>query len=79
MIKIWTEVFWKPDPRRGNDDALALAPVAMSLLLAPIVVMSILMVVIGLGAELFFSLALEAAGQLMNPEEYIQAVLGSER
>jgi multicomponent Na+:H+ antiporter subunit D len=79
MIKIWTEVFWKPDPKRGNDDAFALPPVAASLLLAPIVLMSVLMIVIGLGAELFFSLALEAAGQLMNPQEYIQAVLGTQR
>jgi multicomponent Na+:H+ antiporter subunit D len=79
MIKIWTEVFWKPDPKRGNADTLVLPPVAASLLLAPIVLMSVLMVVIGVGAELFFSLASEAAGQLMNPQAYIEAVLGAQR
>jgi multicomponent Na+:H+ antiporter subunit D len=79
MIKIWTEVFWKPDLKKGNDAPRALPPVAASLLLAPIVLMSVLMVVIGVGADLFFSLALEAAGQLVNPQEYIQAVLGTQR
>jgi multicomponent Na+:H+ antiporter subunit D len=79
MIKIWTEVFWKPDPKSGNADTLVLPPVAASLLLAPIVLMSVLMVVIGVGAELFFSLASEAAGQLMNPQAYIEAVLGAQR
>ena len=79
MIKIWTEVFWKKDPNGGNDDAqLALPPHASRLLLAPIVLMSLLIVGIGLGAQLFFSLALEAAHQLMNPQGYVQAVLGAE-
>jgi multicomponent Na+:H+ antiporter subunit D len=78
MIKIWTEVFWKPEPKRENSDFLALPPAAASLLLAPIVLMSFLIVVIGLGAEVFFSLAMEAAGQLVNPQEYIQTVLGAQ-
>jgi multicomponent Na+:H+ antiporter subunit D len=76
MIKIWTEVFWKPDPKGGSHETLALPSVAASLLLTPIVLISVLMFVIGLGAEMFFSLALEAADQLMNPQAYIQAVLG---
>jgi multicomponent Na+:H+ antiporter subunit D len=78
MIKIWTEVFWKPEPKRENSDFLALPPAAASLLLAPIVLMSFLIVVIGLEAEVFYSLAMEAAGQLINPQEYIQTVLGAQ-
>ncbi|HEY7317390.1 MAG TPA: Na+/H+ antiporter subunit D [Candidatus Binatia bacterium] len=79
MIKIWTEVFWKPEPNGRNDNVRALRPLAASLLLAPVVVIAGLMLIIGLGAEIFFSLALKAAGQLMNPQGYIEAVLGVQR
>jgi multicomponent Na+:H+ antiporter subunit D len=78
MIKIWTEVFWKEEPAQGSDAGeIALAPPGVSiLLLSPIVIMSVLIIGIGLGGEMFFSLAFEAARQLMQPQGYIQAVRG---
>jgi len=78
MIKIWTEVFWKEEPARGSGAGeIAFAPAGVSvLLLSPIVIMSGLIIGIGLGGEMVFSLALEAAHQLMQPQGYIQAVRG---
>jgi multicomponent Na+:H+ antiporter subunit D len=78
MIKIWTEVFWKEEPAQGSDAGeIALAPPGVSiLLLSPIVIMSVLIIGIGLGGEMVFTLAFEAARQLMQPQRYIQAVRG---
>ena len=45
-------------------------------LILPIVVFAGLTLAMGLFAEPFLSLATRAAEQLMNPPEYIQAVLG---
>jgi multicomponent Na+:H+ antiporter subunit D len=80
MIKIWTEVFWKKDPKGESAGVAAAALPARNatLLLAPIVVIALLIVGIGVAAELVFPLALEAARQLMDPEEYVQAVLGAQ-
>jgi multicomponent Na+:H+ antiporter subunit D len=77
MIKIWTEVFWKKNPEGEADGAAALRPVSATLLLAPIVLIAVLIAGIGLGAEMVFLMAFEAARQLMNPPEYVQAVLGA--
>lgn len=78
MIKIWNEAFWKPLPqeepetgeRAGERQRL---PVARILPVAGLVA---LVVLIGLGAQPVFELAGEAAGQLLDPEGYIRAVLG---
>lgn len=78
MIKIWTEVFWKSE-RNETAEALALAPATPTLLLAPLVLTAAIIVGIGVGAEMFFPLVFEAARQLIEPEAYIQAVLGVPR
>jgi formate hydrogenlyase subunit 3/multisubunit Na+/H+ antiporter MnhD subunit len=49
------------------------------LLLAPLVLSAAVIVSIGVGAELVFPIAIEAARQLIHPEAYIQAVLGVPR
>lgn len=70
MTKIWGETFWKtspvplPAPRRQ--------PAALIL---PIAALALITVVIGLAAEPLFTLAMRAAEQLLNPADYIQAVL----
>jgi multicomponent Na+:H+ antiporter subunit D len=46
------------------------------MLLLPIGVLAAVTVMIGLGAEAVFALATRAAEQLLQREEYIQAVLG---
>jgi multicomponent Na+:H+ antiporter subunit D len=80
MIKIWTEAFWKKAPSAETDDnrALALSPVAASVLLAPIVSICFLIVGIGLAADVLFHFAFAAGRQLLNPQGYIQAVLGAQ-
>jgi multicomponent Na+:H+ antiporter subunit D len=81
MIKIWTEVFWKkaPEPGAKAGDAVLPRPVPRTLLLAPIAGLALLMVIIGLAAEMFFSLATEAAQQLMDPRPYVETVLRNNR
>jgi multicomponent Na+:H+ antiporter subunit D len=92
MIKIWTEAFWKPLPeavpltaatpylQRATSRELSLAQEVrrgnLQPLVLPIVALALVTVVIGLFAEPFFNLALQAAEQLMNPALYIEAVLG---
>jgi multicomponent Na+:H+ antiporter subunit D len=80
MTKIWNEVFWKTDPAEGEQepaktDSFGEAESSLALL-APIVVIGCLIVSIGLAAQPVFALFEKAAHQLMNPAEYIRAVLG---
>lgn len=73
MLKIWNEAFWKPsDDRRPTTDD----PRISVALIAPIVLLAMLTLIIGLGAGPIFALALRAGAELMNPAGYIQAVLG---
>lgn len=75
MIKIWTEAFWKEQP----ETSLPLHHPAGGeerLLLLPIAALAVLIGVMGLAAEPILSLSAQAAEQLLNPADYIQAVLG---
>jgi len=79
VANIWAEAFWKPLPQDATADVgpqrLA-AGETTPLLLLPVVALAAMTVAIGLGAEPVFSLATEAAEQLLHREGYIQAVLG---
>ncbi len=78
MSKIWAEVFWKPLPAGTDGDGKLpklTSPQSSSLLL-PIVLLAGLTVGIGLAAEPVFALATRAADQLIDRQQYIQAVLG---
>jgi multicomponent Na+:H+ antiporter subunit D len=77
MVKIWTEVFWKPSP----------APVLVAVphnpgasgslwMLAPVLVLAGLILVLGLFMEPLIRFAELAAWQLLEPADYIRAVLG---
>lgn len=72
MTKIWAEAFWKPLPA---DTTVRTMSSGRGLLLGPIVLLAALAILLGVAAEWFFALALEAGEQLMNPEEYIRVVL----
>lgn len=78
MTKIWAEVFWKARPESietaGEKKGYTLPLTETEIL--PIVLLAALTVVIGLAAEPIFVVATRAAEQLLNPSEYIQAVLG---
>lgn len=72
MMKVWREAFWKPPPEEARGSA---GPASM---LGPCVALALLMVALGVGARPLFALADAAAAQLLNPEAYIQAVLGDD-
>ncbi|MEM3086171.1 MAG: Na+/H+ antiporter subunit D [Halobacteria archaeon] len=75
MTKLWAEAFWKPAPPAPPPPPPGRRE--MVPLLAPIVGLAALTVVLGLAAEPFLALSLRAAEQLMDPSEYIAAVLGA--
>ncbi|MCF6203730.1 MAG: hypothetical protein L3J59_08685 [Methylococcaceae bacterium] len=72
MIKIWVEVFWKdhPDPNRDltvGKDSKRLVPVSL---------LALITVFIGLAGGPLFDICLRAGEQLVDPTDYILAVLG---
>ena len=72
MVKIWVKAFWKPLP--ASVGAPCVAPLSRWTL-TPVCVLGIITVLIGLGAEPVFRLAQTAAGELLAPQHYVQAVL----
>ncbi|ADO68861.1 proton-conducting transporter membrane subunit [Stigmatella aurantiaca] len=72
LIKVWREVFWKTPPQEAQGPS---GPAAM---LGPCVVLALLMVGLGLGARPLFVLSDAAAGQLLDRDTYIHAVLGGD-
>ncbi|MBK6406971.1 MAG: Na+/H+ antiporter subunit D [Holophagales bacterium] len=72
MTKLWNEAFWKEPP---EESAVAAAPVPWTLL-GPVVALATITVVVGLGAGPVFDLASRAAAQLVDPSQYVRAVLG---
>ncbi len=84
VIKVWNEAFWRADPgtpeEPSHEDPGAGAPEKTNRplwgYLAPIGVLALMTVALGLAAEPVFDLAARAAEQLLNPETYIQTVLG---
>jgi multicomponent Na+:H+ antiporter subunit D len=80
MTKIWAEVFWKPRPTDVAASEAAQLTVPATRLseteILPIVLLAALTVLIGLFAEPVLAVATRAAAQLLNPDLYIQAILG---
>jgi len=80
MVKIWAEVFWKAPPAApgGGGAAMHVIPRGrLAVLLAPIAVLALTAVLLGVLAEPVLVLVTRAAEQLLNPEEYINRVLGN--
>jgi multicomponent Na+:H+ antiporter subunit D len=78
MTKIWAEAFWKEPPAvQKSGEPRRLSPMTATLLFGPMVIMALILVVIGLGAESLFAMAMRAGEQLMDPSEYIDVVLGA--
>jgi multicomponent Na+:H+ antiporter subunit D len=73
MSRLWDQGFWKP-AAPGADRAAPAAP-----MVAPIAVLSLLTLGVTPGAQPLFELAMRAAGQLLDPSDYIRAVLGGGR
>jgi multicomponent Na+:H+ antiporter subunit D len=77
MTKIWGEVFWKPAPEANQlTDRLPARSISVWML-APVTALTVLTIIIGLGAELVFKFALQAAEELSHPALYVRAVMGN--
>ena len=76
MVKIWIEAFWKPLPSSGTESA---AVSYSGWKMAPVCVLALITLVIGIGAEPVYRLADTAARELMAPQVYVEAVLGGGR
>lgn len=74
MTKIWAEAFWKTPPEGLQERAADPEVGGMAWMIAPIAVLSITTLVIGLFGEPLFAFSERAAAQLLNPQGYIQAV-----
>lgn len=71
MLKIWNQAFWKADPV-SDRPAIKISRFSA----APVVLLASITVALGLGAEALWLLAQTASQQLLDPQGYIDAVLG---
>lgn len=82
MLKIWNEVFWKPQPDSGaSPDIESRAAQSedhvrsrLPWLVTPCVVLALLTLVIGLYPQALLSVSERAADELLNREQYVDAV-----
>ncbi len=75
MTKIWAQVFWKADPNPDPDEDHTPPSKRWPYLIIPIASLALITLAIGLFSEPLFILAQTTAEQLLNPSEYINAVL----
>ena len=78
MTKIWAEAFWKKQPEDVDARPLPNPVGRLAYMVGPIAVLAVSTVLIGLFGEPLFSFSERAAAQLLNPQEYISAVLQSQ-
>lgn len=74
MTKIFNEAFWKPAP--DGERALVNVPWSVA---CPIVLLAAVTIVLGIWPAPLFRLARDTAEQLLNPSQYVAAVLGGGR
>jgi multicomponent Na+:H+ antiporter subunit D len=86
MLKIWSGVFWgknkesddSPPIQSSTGSVLTAAPPRINARLAtPAVVLAVITLGLGIGAEVLLSLSATAATGLLDPSAYIEAVTGS--
>ncbi|CAA0091991.1 Na(+)/H(+) antiporter subunit D [BD1-7 clade bacterium] len=75
MTKIWGEAFWKPLPEGSQIEPIQRSE--QLLYLVPIISLASLTVLIGLFVEPIYQLASTASYTLLNPDIYVNAVLGA--
>lgn len=74
MVKIWAEVFWKTQPEGVETDDVTSGP--MIWMWIPVIMLALMTVAIGLYGEPIYQMAAMSAEQLLDPSQYIEAVLG---
>ena len=75
MAKIWSEAFWKPHPE-GTDPTLASLGGKAALFVLPMAGLCLLTLAISVMPDPFIAASERAAGQLLDPQAYVAAVLG---
>ena len=76
MTKIWGEAFWNAPPEDAViSKATCRTDRGLLVMTLTVVVLALLTLVIGFGAQPFYDIALEAAHQLLDPAVYREAVL----
>lgn len=75
MIKIWNEAFWKKAPEPAIEPP---APLRNKALYVTTGLLAAMTIAIGIFAQPIYVLAEAAANQLLDPQLYINAVLGSQ-
>ncbi|ABI57435.1 Na+/H+ antiporter subunit D [Alkalilimnicola ehrlichii MLHE-1] len=77
MIKIWAEAFWKAVPEHNqNAHRLESQDTQLWLMYTPIIGLALCTLFIGLYGQPIYELAAASAEQLIDPSQYIEAVLG---
>ncbi|PLX22999.1 MAG: Na+/H+ antiporter subunit D [Ignavibacteria bacterium] len=77
MTKMWNEIFWKDAPQSGAARRIPqLSRGSMMSYVLPMLLLVGITVVMGLAAEPVLQLTGRAAEQLLQPSQYINAVLG---
>jgi multicomponent Na+:H+ antiporter subunit D len=82
MTKIWAEAFWKSAPEGASirlEESRPPETGGRASMIGPIAALAAITISIGLLAEPLVTLSFEAGEQLMNPDAYIDAVLGEDR
>ncbi len=77
MTKIWNEVFWKPPLEEGIKSPQTnhlTSPISMWI---PIITLGLIVVLMGIFADPLINLTNAAAGSLLQPQTYIEAILGA--
>jgi multicomponent Na+:H+ antiporter subunit D len=75
VSRLWSEIFWKPYPRR-RPLALPRFTARNAMLWAPLAALAAAVVLLGVAIGPAFRLASEAGQQLFDPSAYLLAVLG---
>ena len=80
IVRLWGEVFWKKGehlPKKANGLYFSqMSKTDQWLMVFPIVLLSGISLYIGFGAENVIILSQRISSELMNPSDYIEAVLG---
>ncbi|QIT54813.1 Na+/H+ antiporter subunit D [Aquisalimonas sp. 2447] len=83
MIKIWAEAFWKPQPEEYAERARrfeqSLSEKGLTIMLLPIGALSLLAVLLGVGMQPVYEVLMAAAEQMLDPQIYVDAVLGGDQ
>jgi multicomponent Na+:H+ antiporter subunit D len=78
----WAEAFWKAAPEGASiklEEYRARSRGERMSMFVPVIALVAMVVGLGLGAQPVLELALDAGAQLMEPDAYLDAVLGADR